>query len=84
MWMLTEKEENFLPAGAQIAGHEFHYYDSTDNGVGAVPKAGKRKIVEAFMRVRRNGWDSRIYILLQSGIRVPFPEKGGGQNLLEK
>ena len=36
--MLTEKEENFLPAGAQIAGHEFHYYDSTDNGVGAVAK----------------------------------------------
>ena len=34
--MLTEKEENFLPAGAQIAGHEFHYYDSTDNGAGAV------------------------------------------------
>lgn len=29
------------PAGAQIAGHEFHYYDSTDNGVGAVgQKAG--------------------------------------------
>ena len=23
-------------------------------------------------------------LLLQSGIRVPFPEKGGGQNLLEK
>ena len=36
--MLTEKEENFLPAGAQSAGHEFHYYDSTDNGVGAVAK----------------------------------------------
>lgn len=36
--MLTEKEENFLPAGAQIAGHEFHYYDSTDNGAGAVAK----------------------------------------------
>ena len=35
---LTEKEENFLPAGAQIAGHEFHYYDSTDNGAGAVAK----------------------------------------------
>ena len=36
--MLTEKEENFLPAGVQIAGHEFHYYDSTDNGAGAVAK----------------------------------------------
>ncbi len=37
--MLTEKEENFLPAGAQIAGHEFHYYDSTDNGAGAVAQS---------------------------------------------
>lgn len=63
--MLTEKEENFLPAGAQIAGHEFHYYDSTDNGVGAVAKKPvKRKDRgSAFMRVRRNGWDSRIYII---------------------
>ena len=28
------------------------------------------------MRVRRNGWDSHIYIIT--------PEKSGGQNLLEK
>lgn len=29
---LEEKQGCFLPAGGTIRGHEFHYYDSTDNG----------------------------------------------------
>ena len=29
---LEESETHFLPAGSRIRGHEFHYYDSTDNG----------------------------------------------------
>lgn len=29
---LEEKRANFLPEGETIAGHEFHYYDSTANG----------------------------------------------------
>lgn len=29
---LREKRESFLPQGGVIKGHEFHYYDSTDNG----------------------------------------------------
>ena len=29
---LQEKESEFLPEGEKIRGHEFHYYDSTDNG----------------------------------------------------
>ncbi len=29
---LREKDAAFLPEGAAILGHEFHYYDSTDNG----------------------------------------------------
>ena len=29
---LEEKESHFLPAGEKIRGHEFHYYDSTENG----------------------------------------------------
>lgn len=29
---ISEKESTFLPAGEYIRGHEFHYYDSTDNG----------------------------------------------------
>lgn len=29
---LEEKKANFLPEGETIAGHEFHYYDSTANG----------------------------------------------------
>ncbi len=29
---LQEKKSYFLPEGETIKGHEFHYYDSTDNG----------------------------------------------------
>lgn len=29
---LEEKKSCFLPEGERIRGHEFHYYDSTDNG----------------------------------------------------
>ncbi len=41
---LKEKRANFLPEGEKIKGHEFHYYDSTQNGesVKAVkPVSGK-------------------------------------------
>ncbi len=31
IWM-REKKSHFLPEGEIIKGHEFHYYDSTDNG----------------------------------------------------
>ncbi|MCM1126153.1 MAG: cobyrinate a,c-diamide synthase [Lachnospiraceae bacterium] len=33
---IQEKEGFFLPKGETIKGHEFHYYDSTDNGNGAL------------------------------------------------
>ena len=29
---LQEKKPSFLPEGTKIRGHEFHYYDSSDNG----------------------------------------------------
>ena len=29
---LEEQEPNFLPNGQKIRAHEFHYFDSTDNG----------------------------------------------------
>lgn len=29
---ITEKQNHFLPEGELIKGHEFHYFDSTDNG----------------------------------------------------
>lgn len=29
---MMEKESSFLPEAERIKGHEFHYYDSTDNG----------------------------------------------------
>ncbi len=41
---IEEKRSIFLPEGERIKGHEFHYYDSTDNGSSAVaikPVTGK-------------------------------------------
>lgn len=35
---ITEKETNFLPEADQIRGHEFHYYDSSDNGRDCIVK----------------------------------------------
>lgn len=29
---IEEKQSHFLPKGERIRGHEFHYFDSTDNG----------------------------------------------------
>ena len=33
---LEEKQSSFLPKGEKIKGHEFHYYDSEDNGSGCL------------------------------------------------
>lgn len=33
---VQEKKSNFLSPGKSIKGHEFHYYDSTDNGCACV------------------------------------------------
>ncbi|MCM1111722.1 MAG: cobyrinate a,c-diamide synthase [Muribaculum sp.] len=41
---LREVQSRFLPEGGRIKGHEFHYYDSTENGKDAVaskPVTGK-------------------------------------------
>ena len=35
---IQEKHSSFLPEGEIIKGHEFHYYDSTDNGKDALAK----------------------------------------------
>lgn len=41
---LTSQTESFLKPGESIRGHEFHYYDSEDNGVSAIARkpVGKR------------------------------------------
>lgn len=41
---IQEKHNSFLPEGEKIKGHEFHYFDSSDNGEDAVavkPMTGK-------------------------------------------
>lgn len=42
---LAEKHSNFLPPNEKIKAHEFHYYDSTDNGADCIatkPATGRR------------------------------------------
>lgn len=42
---LEEKHSNFLPTDEKIRAHEFHYYDSTDNGADCIatkPATGRR------------------------------------------
>ena len=42
---LAEKHSNFLPPNEKIRAHEFHYYDSTDNGADCIatkPATGRR------------------------------------------
>ena len=42
---LAEKHNNFLPPNEKIKAHEFHYYDSTDNGADCIatkPATGRR------------------------------------------
>ncbi len=42
--VLQEKKNYFLPESERIKGHEFHYYDSTNNGADAIavkPTTGK-------------------------------------------
>lgn len=42
---LEEKHSNFLPSDEKIRAHEFHYYDSTDNGkdcIATKPATGRK------------------------------------------
>lgn len=42
---LEEKHSNFLPSDEKIRAHEFHYYDSTDNGTDCIatkPATGRK------------------------------------------
>ena len=84
--MLTERRRTSSPAGAQIAGHEFHYYDSTDNGVGAVAKKPVNGRSWECVHESPSQWMGfRIYIITPiRNTRTVSPEKSGGQNLLEK
>lgn len=53
---LEEKHADFLPEGETIAGHEFHYYDSTANGADAIAvKPVSEKRWECVHK-RENAW----------------------------
>lgn len=57
---LTEKEPEFLGAGEKIRGHEFHYYDSEQNGTACL----------AEKPVSKRGWEC---VVKQNGGWFGFP-----------
>ena len=54
------KAAGYLPAGHTIRGHEFHYFDSTDNGAACT----------AFKPGRRRSWNCMV---VQGNIMAGFP-----------
>lgn len=54
--ILEEKTPAFLPAQTIIKGHEFHYYDSSENGAGVFAKKPGRKTYQECCHVAANHW----------------------------
>lgn len=53
---LEEKHADFLPEGETIAGHEFHYYDSTANGTDVIAVKPVSKKRWECVHKRENAW----------------------------
>lgn len=74
---IEEKESCFLPQGTKIRGHEFHYYDSTDNGedcLAAKPVSGKT--YESVMEGEDHWWGfPHLYYPSNPEFAAKFVEK---------
>lgn len=53
---IQEKHSSFLLEGETIKGHEFHYYDSTDNGSDALAKKPVTKDTYSCIMAGENYW----------------------------
>ena len=74
---LREKKSNFLSANAKIKGHEFHYYDSTQNGmdcIGRKPVSGQEY---ACILAKENQWLGfpHLYYPSNPGFAKAFVDK---------
>ena len=74
---MRDEQGHFLPKGETIKGHEFHYYESTDNGTDAAavkPVTGKEYpcVIED-----ENRWISAFVLSVESRIRKGFRGEGG-------
>ena len=76
---LEEKSGHFLPQGSRIRGHEFHYYDSEDNGADCTaykPATGRNY---ACIHAGENHWYgfSHLYYPSCPEFAEKFVEKAG-------
>ena len=74
---LQEKKPSFLPEGTKIRGHEFHYYDSSDNGedcMAVKPVTGKSYPCVIETQNRFLGFP-HLYYPSNSGFAENFVEK---------
>ena len=76
---LEEKSGHFLPQGSRIRGHEFHYYDSEDNGADCTaykPTTGRNY---ACIHAGENHWYgfSHLYYPSCPEFAEKFVEKAG-------
>lgn len=53
---IKEHEERFLKKGETVKGHEFHYFDSTDNGIDCTAKKPGTGKSFACVHVTENSW----------------------------
>ncbi len=73
---LAEKHSNFLPPNEKIKAHEFHYYDSTDNGADCIatkPATGRSYDCVISHDNYWLGFPHLYYPILQRGL--PFEVK---------
>ena len=76
---LEEKSGHFLPQGSRIRGHEFHYYDSEDNGADCTaykPTTGRNY---ACIHAGENHWYGfpHLYYPSRPEFAEKFVEKAG-------
>ena len=63
---LAEKHSNFLPPNEKIKAHEFHYYDSTDNGADCIAtKPATGRSYDCVISMIITGLDFRTCIIRQ-------------------
>lgn len=65
---VKEKESNFMPEGETIKGHEFHYYESTDNGKSCVANKPNSAVSYDCIHVEDNLWAGFAHLYYPSNI----------------
>jgi cobyrinic acid a,c-diamide synthase len=74
---IADKTGCWMPEGERIRGHEFHYYDSTDNGSGALVSRASNGSAYSEIHVDETMWAGwpHLYFRSCAGFTRSFAEK---------